>query len=179
MKEILPFLGIFVLPPFVVLFFQALFNRILKGKSAQLVTMISMVAGYPVFFWLVSLVPVPVERDPGFYLFMFLLYSFSAYTYFHLFNMSETSRRVRMIAAISTNQLKDLTKLENIYDDVTMIQVRLDRLVALGQLKVENGRYFSAGRLFLFTAKVLYGLSLALHRPWLPLKRLQVQSRDV
>jgi len=178
MKNDLLYYGIsFILPPLVVLFFQLIFNRLKKGSSPQLLTMVSIVVGYPLFFLIIFILPFQYPKNLDFILYMFLLYSFSAYSYFHIFNMSETSRRVRMLTAISLRNLHGIQELENIYDENQMIQTRLDRLVALGQIKEIQKRYYPRGYLFVLVAKVLYGLSCLFGRPWQALKKDEAIGR--
>ena len=170
MNELSRFLVAFFLPPLVVFFSQAVLMRMFRGASAQLLTMSSMVLGYPLFFLIVSFMGFASVHDLNFYLFLFFLYSFSAYTYFHVFNMSETSRRVRMLSAISTAKLSQVDDLKDIYDDGKMIEVRLQRLVSLGQIVQRDGKFYPKGKLFTNTAVAFYTLGSILSRPWLPMR---------
>lgn len=167
MKNVLFCYGLsFMLPPLVVLFFQIIFNRIKKGSSPQLLAMVSIVAGCPLFFLIIFILPFQYPKNLDFILYMFLLYFLSAYTYFHVFNMGETSRRIRMLTAIALQNLQSIEELENIYNENQMIKRRLDRLVALGQIKEIRNMYYPRGYLFVLSAKVLYGLSCLFGQPW-------------
>jgi len=163
--------AVFMLPVFVVFFIQCLLIRVWRGKSAQLLTLLSMAAGYPLFFALLFLLPFRRAGTPLFYTYVFMIYSFWAYIYFHVFNMSETSRRMRMLTAIASRKARSLPEVEAIYDDREMIQARLLRLVALGQVREERGRYFANGIFLTVTADLLYRLSSLLGKPWLPVQR--------
>lgn len=57
-----------------------------------------------------------------------------AHLYFHVFNMSETARRIRLILEIKSGQPVGE------YRDETMLEKRLERLFALGQLEMRDGR---------------------------------------
>lgn len=161
----------FIVPPLIVIFWQAVLNRLLR-RSPQLLTMMGMVLGYPTFFAVVLAFPFQMERDGAFFLYLFLIYSFSAYTYFHVFNMSETSRRVRMISAIGrTGSHLKTADLDDLYDDKAMIEARLQRLVALGQITEQNGMFYPKGKLFTRTATCFYALGVLLSRPWAPMKK--------
>lgn len=80
-----------------------------------------------------------------------LLYSFIvlnslSYSYFHFFNMSETARRIRLLTELK--QRKSISS-ESIFDGYkgdAMISKRLDRLVSLGQIRLDNGKYHLSGR---------------------------------
>lgn len=179
MDEVAEYLIAFMLPPLIVFFLQACLGRFRPNKSPQWLAMISMAAGFPLFFLFLRRMPIQ-EKIPSFYAYMFLLYVFSVYTYFHIFNMSETSRRVRMLFAVARKSSLDPRELEAIYDDRLMIQARLDRLVALGQIRAENGRYFSRGKLFPIVAEVLYGVSCLLGKPWaLPTKHAASRQKNI
>lgn len=163
----------FALPPVIVFGLQTLVNRLLKGKSPQLLTMLSMALGYLPFFCVIVSLSSSGQRDPSFFAYMFFLYSFSAYTYFHVFNMSETSRRIRMLAAIDSQGLDRVGELEGIYDEDKMIRVRVDRLIALGQIREEGGMFYPKGLLFPAAASFIYGLSRLLGKPWPPMLRYE------
>ena len=58
--------------------------------------------------------------------------------------MGETSRRIRMLTAIALQNLQGIEELKNIYNENQMIKRRLDRLVALGQIKETQNIYYPA-----------------------------------
>ena len=62
-----------------------------------------------------------------------------AHLYFHIFNMSETARRVRILVDVSEGKEPS----ETTYSDQQMISVRIDRLYDLNQVRVWSGKYFS------------------------------------
>lgn len=177
-KDVLWFFISFATCPVIIVLVQALLIRGLRGKSPQLLTMGAMVVGYPLFFLMVLALPFDQARDFSFYLYLFILYSLTAYTYFHIFNMSETSRRVRMLTAIASRKITELSELEAIYDENEMIRVRLERLVALKQISERNGRYYSVGCLFRITALCFYWMSCLLGRPWAAIQRTESSGGD-
>jgi hypothetical protein len=91
-----------------------------------------------------------------------LVYLSLGYTYFHLFNMSETARRIRLLYEIESG----------LYDpargtgqaEATSIATRIERLEGLGQVQLRKGRYFIKGRTMLFGARVvwLWGMLLGI-----------------
>ena len=89
--------------------------------------------------------------------YLLLIYGLSAYIYFHLFNMSETARRVKILALLAGGGLAP-EELERHYSDQGAISIRLARLIALGQLRLDNGRYFLQDRSLLPFIKFAWGL---------------------
>jgi hypothetical protein len=164
------------LSPFFVVAIQAVLFRVKLGKSPQSVTILAMLLGYLPALLVASLL---FGSQWGFTsaLYAFLLYSFVAYTYFHVFNMSETSRRIRMLQAIDRRGVDTVEKLHAIYNDDEMTRVRLDRLVALGQIELKDGVYFARGKMFSRTGKLLYGVSLVLGTPWKSIERFNARFK--
>jgi len=74
-------------------------------------------------------------------LYLVLLYGVAAYVYFHFFNMSDTARRIRILVAASGEQGTPFVSVPLGYTVRRMIENRLERLLALGELTIENGRY--------------------------------------
>ena len=159
------------LSPLIVFLLQAILIRSMRGRSPQLLTMASMVVSFPFFSLMVFQFPFEREKNFEFWLYLSLLYAFTTYTYFHVFNMSETSRRVRMLAAIALRNLRDVNSISEIYDEDQMIRVRLGRLIALGQIQEKKGLYYPRGRFFPLLAFALYCLTHILGRPWEPMRR--------
>lgn len=174
-KDVVLATGSALFSPLIVMALQAFINRMTKG-SPQLLTMISMILGYPFFFIAIFQMPFSIDPDFTFLIYLFLIYSFSAYTYFHIFNMSETSRRVRMIQSIANNSR--LINIDELYDDSAMVEIRLERLLALGQIKKENDLFFSRGNLFYFTAVIFYTISRFFNIPWPAVQRFYTYKKE-
>lgn len=153
-------------PIAIVLALQSILFRLWKTTSAQLITILSMLLGIPFYATLYCSLSRNSAHDISGIAYYAAIYSFSTYTYFHFFNMSETSRRVRLVQFINPLQGSEKNALENIFNEKDMIQVRLDRMVALGQLKKTGDKYSSAGYLFYFAAAFLKCLATALNRKW-------------
>ncbi len=160
------YLGLLALPPLCVFAVQAVLNRLFSGKNPQALAVISMLGGGPLFFALLSRMELGIERNAAWHAYMPLFYAFGAYTYFHVFNMSETSRRIRLLFAAASRRMGEDSAPENVYDERLMIRARLDRLKALRQIREENGRVFSRGALLPAAAVALRGLSRLFGRPW-------------
>jgi hypothetical protein len=85
----------------------------------------------------------------------FIVYNALAYTYFHLFNMSETARRIKILYEI--NRAGSLSKeaIPRNYGISEMLSVRLKRLIAMKQLRCKGNRYVLAGRILYFAAWIV------------------------
>jgi len=82
-------------------------------------------------------------------------YGALAYTYFHFFNMSETARRIRILCAIHRAGSLGPDELTGIYRAPDIVALRLQRLVALRQLKCEAGRYTLDRKLLYRAARIV------------------------
>lgn len=92
-------------------------------------------------FWFNSAQTLP-EIDKWFALMFSLgVYLLFAYTYFHFFNMSETAQRIRILRETSRAPSETQAEVEKAYASDRMITIRLQRLVALGELREKQGRY--------------------------------------
>ena len=83
-----------------------------------------------------------------------LLFNCFAYAYFHLFNLSETGRRIRMLVSIAYPHSGGGMPVQG-YSVVDMVSARLARLQSMGQIKVEEGRCEINGRTFLLIGRFL------------------------
>lgn len=69
-----------------------------------------------------------------------LTYALLAYSYFHLFNMGETARRVRVLIELRERGNISVEQLKSFYNTGAILDRRIERLAALGQVRVEGGR---------------------------------------
>src|SRR5947209_6456810 len=58
-----------------------------------------------------------------------------AYCYFHLFNMTETARRIKVLTGIYTSKVKYVEDLAGYYDTEKALDLRLQRLEKLSQIR--------------------------------------------
>lgn len=77
------------------------------------------------------------------------------YAYFHLFNMSETARRIRLLFEILQSRGITPRDLESRYRPQEIIKARLERFVASGQLCLREGRYYVKGKSLLWAAELV------------------------
>ena len=75
-----------------------------------------------------------------------LTYINACYTFFHLNNMGETARRVRLVTEIlEAGGRMDLEQLRQRYSSEEAIELRLVRLAAMGQITRWDGMIYQAG----------------------------------
>ncbi len=144
-----PYLLLLAFSPILTLILHALLVRLTqkldKKFPTQLQTALAILAGYPVvgiIAWWTTFKYIPNGNElwiPAVY--GILVYSFLAYAYFHLFNLSETSRRARILYELKRNGPMTQEAVEAEYSPAGQIFVRLERLVDIGELKIIDGRY--------------------------------------
>jgi len=88
---------------------------------------------------------------------LLLVYSSFAYAYFHLFNMSETARRIHILSQGGENGFLGKEGVEKNYTGEQMVQIRLERLVALRELTLQQNLYYPGRMLLLLPARIVFG----------------------
>lgn len=154
--------------PILILFFHILFSRlahIIKiNRPPQLICIMSAVFANGPFFALMWIFTfnlyrpdelVPAISSMPSLLYAFIVFNLMGYTYFHIFNMSETARRVRILYDIYTRGSITKVDIEKSYHKEDMVAVRLQRLLGLGQIRKVNGAYFLDRRLLYYAAILL------------------------
>ena len=79
------------------------------------------------------------------FLYTFIVYLCIGYSYFHIFNMSETARRIRILYETYSSKKLSRDELKIKYGREDMVKVRLERLVDTGQLRYMHDRYYLRG----------------------------------
>jgi hypothetical protein len=83
-----------------------------------------------------------------------IVYNAAMYAYFHLFNMSETARRIRILLNILEHGALRNEDILAGYTPRNMVTVRLERLVLMGWLQQNRaGQYKIKARWALYTAQ--------------------------
>jgi len=128
-------------------------------NSPQKTLVIINFLGLPFLFFLISITNYLGNQNILNQLFAFayglLTYSSFMYAYFHLFNMSETARRIKIIIFLTENNEADLVDLEKFYPPEDMIRTRLSRLSKMGVIEeCEPGMYFLKGKFLWFVARL-------------------------
>ena len=135
--------------PFITLTIHIFLSRVsgyLKlGWSAQSVAGISVLSGYLVLgiaLWrLTTLNSAAWSENFLLYFYSFLVYGSLSYAYFHIFNLSETARRSKILYELRNNGPLTRKELELRYPPLSQIPIRLHRLLDIGELSLVNGYY--------------------------------------
>jgi len=91
--------------------------------------------------------------------FVLVVFNCAAYAYFHVFNMSETARRIRILLYLHEQGGADKDSLIAFYSPSNMIEARLERLVEMRQIALgSDGRYRISGKLLPWAAHFIEGV---------------------
>lgn len=101
--------------------------------------------------------PSALLRAPVAVTYVAVVYACIAYSYFHLFNMSETARRIRILRELHAAGSLTAEEISRLYSGASVLEARFDRLLATGQLEARADRFVRAGR-FLYMAACLVRL---------------------
>lgn len=110
------------------------------------------------FFLILSYIVVSHDSQDWLWglVYLFIIFNGLLYIYFHFYNMSETARRIRLLILIHTGHgAIDMDSVNSNYDVTNMVQLRLQRLQAMGQISQSGGKYFAIGRLLIIGASAL------------------------
>ncbi|MEI8175836.1 MAG: hypothetical protein WCG78_03105 [Candidatus Omnitrophota bacterium] len=152
--------AVLVSSPCVIVAVHMLAARIAPGKlpPQALAAAACVLGSVPVLMAIVALTP------PGAGLFgsrvaacwfALAVYMLIAYSYFHIFNMSETARRVRILYEISSRGTAGVEELRAAYGGARIIEVRLERLQETGQIAQAGGRYTIRNPLLYTAARII------------------------
>lgn len=85
----------------------------------------------------------------------FIVYTALAYVYFHLFNMSETARRIKILSLLYRDGATVKGRFGSGYGAGEMLEARLGRLMSTGQIREIDGRYITDGGGLYLAARVV------------------------
>jgi hypothetical protein len=144
------FLAVLATAPLWILLTHAALSRMCSSTPAQFVAMAAGLAGAgPTAILacaLASLCPRSGLDRPVEGLYGAIVYGCVAYSYFHLFNMSETARRIRILLELYSAGSLSAGQLSSLYDGTAVLEMRLDRLLATRQLTRRADRFVTVGR---------------------------------
>ncbi len=140
--------------------FQMVISRLfIKRLPAQVITVICIFLGYCP---LAAFIAGPIFAVQGLLLYRFSIFLYSTvtylcigYSYFHIFNMSETARRIRILYEIYKNGKISRERLRSIYGPDEMLRIRLARLQETGQVRLVNGCYLIGNPLLYNAARII------------------------
>lgn len=144
--------------PVVIFFAHAVLARLRPRASRQMVAVQAAVASalpLALLAWRVALRFLPKGEVAPAALYAIVSYCCLANTYFHLFNMSETARRIRILYEVYKAGSLSPAAFESLYKTTDIIGIRLKRLVAMKQLRQEGGMYMIDGKTLLAAARIV------------------------
>ncbi len=140
-------LFVLVLTPLWSLVLHAAASRIFKSFPAQKVAIASIWVTV-ISSILVSLIQLgPEYRSLSSFLFSLVMALGGGHLYFHFFNMGETARRIRILT-----QLRLSIPAGEDYTPEKILEVRLGRLVTMGQLEPIQEKFKTRSTFFLIIA---------------------------
>lgn len=160
------FLAILAISPLWILLTHVALSRVCPRSPVQLVAVAAGLAGAAPTVLLIcavaSLCPRAIPEKLVEAVYGFSVYACVAYSYFHVFNMSETARRIRILSEIYLAGSLDAAQLSRLYDGAAILEMRLDRLLATRQLGRRDDRFVSVGRGFYVVACLIRAWRLVL-----------------
>jgi hypothetical protein len=94
-----------------------------------------------------------------------IVYNILAYCYFHIFNMSDTARRIRILYEIYNSKRLKESDLASLYSANNMLDSRLERFLSMKQIKFSDGRYLLNRKFLYYVAKIVAGWGRILGLP--------------
>ena len=132
-----------LISPFALLLFHALMARILTWRGSKMSNQAVAVTAIGLFnVPLIAAAWAIVGPDSVGLFYIVFTVNCIAYSYFTLFNMSETARRIKVLLGIRSEKVKRLGDLTQYYSTEQALEVRLLRLEKISQItRLENGNY--------------------------------------
>lgn len=134
--------------------------RRFRTSPRQIIALISVLSGYIPLMILLMIFILPIMStlsDRITVLFYCLItYTGIAYFYFHLFNTSETSRRIKLLYQIYRAGSLPEGAIVRLYNITDIVKLRLSRLLETRQLRYENGYYSIDGKILYFAALIVF-----------------------
>jgi hypothetical protein len=165
-ESLAAFLTVLVVSPLWILLTHAALSRLFPSGAVQLVAAAAGLAGAGPTALLTcsaaSLCPRAIPEKPVEAIYGVVVYACVAYSYFHLFNMSETARRIRILSEIYRAGSLNAAQLSSLYDGAAVLGMRLDRLLATRQLARRADRFVNVGRGFYVAARLIRAWRLVL-----------------
>lgn len=157
---------ILTLSPVLVYLIHALLIRLIEEWPLQLTAIISVLLGnIPVIFICLVYIfgrQINTTEKIAAVIYSLVVYNNLAYVYFHIFNMSETARRIHILVDLKKTGSLDREGIFKRYNSEDIVGVRLSRLLSLKQLRVENNKYKINKHFLLIAAKIYNAWARAL-----------------
>lgn len=151
---------ILLFSPVAIIMVHAVVARTVKRVSAQIIAIVSAALAsfaMAMILWNCAWKPhdLAVSETAATVLYALIVYASIAYAYFHLFNMSETARRIRILHEIYKGGSLSAEDILSIYEASDIIEVRLERLFLAKQLARVGKNYVVKGRVLYYAALII------------------------
>jgi DNA-binding transcriptional ArsR family regulator len=106
--------------------------------------------------WIIAAIEsIPVLEFVFLIIYALIVYNCVLYAYFHLFNMSETARRIRMLLQLRAFGSLTKEQLRDLYSPQNMVEARLNRLEKMGLIyRDRQGGYQTSNRVMVIIARL-------------------------
>lgn len=134
----------FVLFLLLIAILRILVNKKVKFSFISVGVKCALIGNIPVLlatWWLLSANEITGHEMASAMIYVFITYNALAYSYYHLLNMSETGRRIRILHELNVAGRLRYDELATRYGAEDMLDIRLERLVNMNQVTENNGRY--------------------------------------
>lgn len=160
MHSIIKLLLLLLATPILIFGIHILLSRFLKKSPPQIVAIFSIILAQFIFLFLLWWFIFRIGELTKTEMISSLFYSFialcsSGYIYFHVFNTSETARRIRILHEISDFGSLSCPEIRELYDHDDIIDVRLKRLLDLKQLTTDGKHYYLSGHVLYWAARAI------------------------
>lgn len=97
-----------------------------------------------------------ISHHAGYFLANFMIYSLLGYCYFHFVGLGETARRIRLLMEfLDAAEGLSYVELLNRYNSRDIVRVRMQRLLANGQIILRGGKLYIDKPVVLAMAKAI------------------------
>lgn len=152
---------VLILSPLLTFIIHILMIRLAGRKPYQFTAMVSVLLGnIPILFICfinIFRIKMSILECVTIFAYCLLVYNTLAYVYFHIFNMSETARRIHILIELKKAGILKRHDIIKKYTVEDVIDNRVDRLLELKQLKIEDNKY-KINAYFLLTAAEIYDI---------------------
>lgn len=168
----LKLLVILSLTPAYAALLQAVFSRAARVSdrktSAHSVVIVACLAGFLaalVLAWAFYLKDLGGRDAAIAFIYSLIVSLLLSYSYFHVFNMSETARRIRILYEIHVRGRLKAAELDRLYGAGEMLENRIERLVSMGQIRKDGDSYVLTSKILYFAALLIAGWGKVLGLP--------------
>ena len=136
-----------------------------RQRSLIVLILIANAAGVGVILAIGIWSAFPWARIWATLIYFILGFNSVAYSYFHMFNMSETARRIRILFCLEENREVEEDLVVSNYSPASMLRNRLDRLIQFGEIsrthdgtvELRRRRFLNVAYLFRFLRRWVMG----------------------